>query len=1681
MIKRLLVVCILLLSTLLEVKSQTYGNEWINYSQNYYKIKIAKNGVYRIDSLTMASAGIPVGPGGIDPNNFQLFNKGAQQKIYIEGESDGVFNSSDFIEFYAEKNDGTLDSLLYINYSFLPNPYYSLINDTAVYYLTWNSSVTNSRMSVEPVSSFAGFSPDNYFFKDEVLELHSGYYEGQTDYVGSTDSRYTKSEGWFDGNVIDLGNSAVYGLNTPNAFLSGPNATIKSVVLGASKDPNILGNDHELKIELNTGLLVDTTFLGYEANRFIYNVPVSMLSSSNTFKFTSVNSGFTSNRTVVSYINVKYPHTFDLEGKNEFLLYVPENSIQPKSFLTISNFNATGNTHLYDLTNGKRIDVVQNGTLDSVLVANSLGEKKCYITSDGFINAIASLQPVTPSAKFTDFSTFAVDSAYVIVTHKSLMTEALDYKIYRNANMYGGNHNVIIADIDELYDQFAYGIAKSPLSVRGFSNYLLNTYPSAPQNLFLIGKGYHMQLSRNNATFYAADLVPSFGNPSSDNLLTAGLTGGVVEPSIPTGRLAASMPAEVSIYLDKIKQYEDRSTNPPAEWMKHILHFGGGTTSLEQTNFKTYLNGYKATLEDTLFGGYVSDFFKTSSAPIQINTSDTLRTFMNEGVSIMTFFGHASASGFDQSIDDINSYNPTPGHYPFMLTNGCYSGDIHSYERSTSENYVINQNRGMIGYLASVGLGVPHALNAFSSQFYKQTSLTNYGKSVGSNIKRTVGFIELSSLADPVMMSVCNEMTLHGDPALIINAHENPDYRITNNDVYFDLTSEVDTFTIYAVRTNLGRASGDTIFTEALRTFPDGNTQSYKIFTPAPRFKDTVAIRIPFDFSRDIGLNKVRITLDFFNRVDELDETNNSTSPDINFIIIGGDVVPVYPYQFAIIPKDTVTLKASTTDLFAPSRTYVFQIDTTDSFLNPLDTGMVTAIGGVISWKPSFNFSDTVVYYLRVSPDSISPTSGYKWRESSFQYIAGKRGWEQAHFFQFKDNDYEYVKYNRPLRQFEFADDFKNLQCKDGLSPYISWIDVAYKINGSLEYVSSWAIPGFTIAVFNPVSNISVKSIAQGPAIGLSQFGSVTYAAAGTEENACDFFDRDFSSPSSPYLDSVARAKITNFIQNDIPLGYNVLAYTQENHSIPSYEEDLYQAFEMLGSTKIRTVPAQRSYILFGKKTTGGIIPAKEIIADSINSIIQLDTALISNWDEGSISSPVIGPALSWDSLSWKQHTLDGTTTDDSIVVRLIGIKTNGTEDVLKNFTTTELNVGNLGIYAPASTYPRVRMVAYMKDNTLNTPPQLDRWQIIYTPVPEGAINPPLGYSAIDTVQEGDNVVIQLPFQNISEYSFNDSLLVTYWIEDANRVNHPLSSKLKKNLLAPNEVIIDTVNVNTASYPGSNVLWVEVNPLDPMDTLDQPKTQLEQYHFNNIARIPFQVTTDKINPLLDVTFDGVHILNSDIISSKPNILVQLKDENQFLALNDTGDFKLFLQSPSSGIAQRIYFGTMMSFIPAVLPSNSCKINFTPTLYEDGKYQLIVQAKDKSDNQSGAIDYKISFEVINKATITEVMNYPNPFSTATHFVFTLTGSEVPTYFKIQILTVTGKVVKEITNDELGLIHIGRNVTDYAWNGRDEFGDQLANGVYLYRVVTTLNGDNIEKRGTAADQYFKKGFGKMYLMR
>ena len=249
----------------------------------------------------------------------------------------------------------------------------------------------------------------------------------------------------------------------------------------------------------------------------------------------------------------------------------------------------------------------------------------------------------------------------------------------------------------------------------------------------------------------------------------------------------------------------------------------------------------------------------------------------------------------------------------------------------------------------------------------------------------------------------------------------------------------------------------------------------------------------------------------------------------------------------------------------------------------------------------------------------------------------------------------------------------------------------------------------------------------------------------------------------------------------------------------------------------------------------------------------------------------------------------------------------------------------------------------------------------------------------------------------------------------------------------------------------------------------------------------YEVARDNINPLLDVTFDGEHIMNKDLVSSTPKILIRLKDDNKFLLLQDTSVLAVSIKYPDGHIEDFNYADSRVKFIPAAATDkkNQAMIEINAA-FGDSIHELMVVDKDVSGNHSGnrkSFDYKVSFDVMNKQTITRILNYPNPFSTRTQFIFTLTGHKVPDQIKIQIMTITGKVVKELFKEELGPLKIGVNKTAYWWDGTDAYGDRLANGVYLYRVIVKDNNQDVFIRevNNNIQKAFKGNLGKMVILR
>ena len=133
----------LLLTQSLYTSAQlVYNNEWIDYNKTYYKFKIGTTGLYRITQSTLTTVGLNAVPA----QHFQLWRNGLQVPIYTTVTS-GPLGASDYIEFWAERNDGKPDSALYRIPDHQLSDGKSLQTDTASYFLTVNPGSTNLRLA----------------------------------------------------------------------------------------------------------------------------------------------------------------------------------------------------------------------------------------------------------------------------------------------------------------------------------------------------------------------------------------------------------------------------------------------------------------------------------------------------------------------------------------------------------------------------------------------------------------------------------------------------------------------------------------------------------------------------------------------------------------------------------------------------------------------------------------------------------------------------------------------------------------------------------------------------------------------------------------------------------------------------------------------------------------------------------------------------------------------------------------------------------------------------------------------------------------------------------------------------------------------------------------------------------------------------------------------------------------------------------------------------------------------------------------------------------------------------------------------------------------------------------------------------------------------------------------------
>lgn len=1631
-----------------------YGNEWIKFDQSYFKIMVAEDGIYRVGYQELTEAGLPVAT--IDGSKYQLFHNGKEVPIYTS--TPNPFSPTDYLEFYGQKNRSELDQHLFQNpEEEMMNPLYSLFTDTSAYFLTWTDIGIPLRFE-ELGNDLTNLPPkENYYLEEQVMEYHSSW-DKEKNGQGVSVSNFTMAEGYSS----NYANIQSFNLVPTFPYVNGPGSKLHIRYAGNLKQ-------HSQQISINGQDLSTDNYYGFEVRKLNFDIDNALLYGNMELKF----QGLTDNndRQRISNIILTYPRAFNFNNSTSYLFNIKNAGIN--KYLEIENFNAGNSAILFDLTNNKRqIALPENGLVKINLLPSQNDRTLLLINSDVGAKKVSAITPI----EFIDYG--EIDANFIFLSNPKLYDDGngnnyvQEYADYRSSQI-GGGYKTVIVDIQQVYDQFGWGINRHSLSVRNFAHFVKKEWDEV-QYFFVVGKGREYTAVRtgtqlgsaNNVSFY----VPTFGVPGADNLLLS--TNETATPLIPLGRIPVATAEDIEVYMQKVKDFESNKNLSQSieerDWMKNILHLGGGGNVGEQSIIRSYLQSMGNKIETGKFAGNVSGFYKNSTDPIQQAQSDEIFNIINEGTSMITIFGHSSVGAFDFSIDNPANYENYK-KYPMLFSLGCYSGNVHTAQRGVGEGFIFFKDRGTIGFAASTGQAYISSLNTFMNTFYDLIGGDMYGESISKVLQATIQTYD-NGIG---LNGTERQFTYSGDPSIRLNYFPGPDFVVDRGSVSFSpavINVQQGKFEMGFEILNIGKNTFDSLQVEVEMELPSGQKKVVVHEKIRPEGHSTsISYNIPITGKEYAGLNKFYIKVDVANDIAELPvpaaELNNELASPVTLFILDNSAYPVYPQDFAIMGEQGVVLKASTTDALAPLRKYLMEIDTTAEFNSTWKkTTEITQTGGVIKWKPAVQYIDSTVYYWRISPELGAGIPDYVWETSSFIYLEGSSpGWNQSHYFQFLGNEFDQMEFqtNRTLK---FTDASFNIRIINKIFDPLDPPAYIYDFANPAASVKPWNVNSKHIAVVVGDSITGAGWVNSG-----NLYGSINGGSS-----------RVFVYPTSS---ATERQVLMNFLDNIIPENNFVFLFTtlgnaNANLSIQDWEQDsslfgknLFQILEAEGAEQFNLLKEFGSvpYTICYKKSKGVLV---EGIAEKVTDVLDLNVFIPIQRTEGSLKSTIIGPARSWESLSWRLNDLE--SDNDTVYLSVTGIDKQLQETLLiEKYQGNDTSLTSID----ANLYPYLKIEYFGKDLAHRTPGQLDYWRVNYQGLPEAAVNPSAYfYLYNDTLQQGEPLQFSMNIENIGNYDM-DSMLVKFTLIDENNTEEysfARNAPLSKN---------DSLNVNfsseTFSKNGLNRLIVEINPNE-----DQP----ELVHLNNFASSQFYVQSDRRNPLLDVTFDGRHLIDGDIVSSKPKVIITLNDENEFLLLSDTSILRIFLAKPGESELQELIFGgSDMVFTPASSATeNKAVIEFNPVLTEDGVYKLLIQARDMTGNQSGEYAYSVTFEVVTRDMISNVFNYPNPFSTSTRFYYTLTGSEPPAFFKIQIMTVSGRIVKEITQDQLGPLQIGSHLTDYVWDGTDEFGDKLANGVYLYKVIAKNAvgkefDDYDEYRQTNTDQYFKNNIGKLVILR
>ncbi len=1575
-----------------------FGDEWLQgkYNQPFFKVQLEQDGIYRVTYSDIIGADNTITSNLPDVSEIQVYYRGQEIPIHVEGT--GAFSTGEYIEFYGSRNDGWLDQFLYVGEDMQANTRYSMFTDESAYFITWNTGATGTRYA--DFSSATTPVAEAYCWKTEEEVFSETYRRGET-FTGSTATasqadgispRYYTAEGYFKN---ENSTNQSFDLNTPQAYINTPDATITHRFHTQS-------GQHELQYGVGNIATVFTTapFLNWKVREESFPVAATQLGATTTVTISNAENFRTAS------ITVEYPHTFDFENKNYFEFAL--NSSVGEQYIEVTNFNIGGATPiLYDLTTNTRVVMNNNSGVLSATLPPSTEKRQCVLVSSSALSTFNTIS----KRSFTNYFFSSEEFDYIVLSSDKLINSGgtnyiQQYADYR-ASTAGGSYNTIVISVEQLYDQYGFGIDRHEQSIKNFLNKAYRFWGSS--HLFIIGKGWDKVRMRNAPNGSQFDIVPTYGYPHSDYGFILDNTGtDRLKPWMAVGRIGAYTPDQVRIYLKKMQEYETVLDNTPAtfddkSWAKKILHFGGGDLLLRNTIQNTLLD-LTDIIEPSTFGANVTNFFAGDNP--RAEDPEKALDFVREGASMLTFFGHSAPNTIDFDIGAPEEYDNLP-NYPLFYAIGCNTNTIFSSRSTLSEDYVLIEDKGAIAWygntwVTSIGGLVPVATN-----FYENLGNDMYGETFGNVFRQSFIDFSYSFSSNPsISPNTSNEMVvmssmLHGDPAVRLHPHALPDYLVNDGGITGTdpklVSLQEDDFILNLEVANIGKNISTNLGVEIVHLDPNNNIiGTYNFTESGPEFLDSLSFLVPLvnNSSDLLGINTLQVTLDPSSAITEGSESNNIFS--IDFYIVESEIKPSYPNNFSIFSGGALTLKASTFNAPAGMADYHFQIDTTANFDSPaLLSTTINSVGGVIEWTPNNTLVPNTVYYWRVSAGDITNEATSNWKVSSFTYLGAgaSEGWNQQHYYQFQEDEFDELSLNTN-RIFEFGQLTKRWKMLNGTG-------------GSGFAADEIALfeDGFRGGVNNVRCDNGDYSGARLNLIIMNEDDLEPYTGLSPRVNCWGdaswyMYDPAIEADRVSLINQVTNMDAGDYAlfyttQMSVNVGYNALSWEADSTLASTNNKNIFSAFEERADVKLirEVVDGQNPYILIFSADNPNF-PIAENYASNQFELIEARSTLIGVESEGVMVSPLIGTASSWGSVEWVATQV---TANDQISIDVIGVDVTGQETILlSDQSSSPIDLSAIS----AITYPNIKLVLESIDEVDRTPIQLEYWRVYYMPVPDLAVAPNVSYSFNSpSLSLGDNLSIDVTVSNLSDVNVTNPVDVELLILDEN-----------ENIVATQMSILPTVNAQSSvllnlNYNTDLDLGLMEDDYFVVININPNQVPTETCYLNNrLGPIPFVIESCPVDQTITTAYNDIQSIGVS---------------NTITASNIINSGATVIYSAGTLITLQVGFHAEAgSDFHAFL--GGCSLTPPTRLNKQQKQEVVVEDRSK---ESPTPTSELSMKIM-----------PNPVLDEARIQFYLpTTSDV----KLYITDLNGKVLTQI--DALN--------TQEGWNTSTFYPGSLTAGIYL----------------------------------